>query len=450
MTSIATRTRTLPDSPAELLREIRAEKQAADASDRRQMELAVAWADLHAVGPTLTAAEGCFLSPKTFAGEGSPLIDEFCIPEFATMLGRTCDSAGRFLSECVELAHRLPRLWSAVSSGVVVGWRARSIAAATIDLSMQAAGFVDEQISWCASRVTPTELARVLDRARIRWMPELAAQIEAASLDQRHVTFESDQVGFDGTMRLEAALEIPDALALATAVSSGAERLAALGSTDTLDGRRATALSDLARHQLTLGDGQPSMAQHGTTTHIVIHAHLAATAITAAVVADPSARIEQAGGQVLTVGQIRAWCARPDAKVTIRPVLDLRTRLTTNSYRPSQAIRDHVIARDVTCVFPWCGRNARSCDLDHVIPFDHDRPELGGKTSTGNLAPLCRRHHRLKTHGRWRYEMSNPGTFTWTSPLGYLYCRDQTGSRPIAAADDRRSRSPGTPVTHLR
>ena len=50
---------------------------------------------------------------------------------------------------------------------------------------------------------------------------------------------------------MEASLELPDALALAEAVKSGAEHLARLGSTDTIDGRRATALGDLARHQLT-------------------------------------------------------------------------------------------------------------------------------------------------------------------------------------------------------
>ena len=32
------------------------------------------------------------------------------------MLGRTNDSAGRFLTDCVEVAYRLPRLWAAVQA----------------------------------------------------------------------------------------------------------------------------------------------------------------------------------------------------------------------------------------------------------------------------------------------------------------------------------------------
>ena len=50
------------------------------------MRLAVRWADLHP-RRNRELAKTCFTSPKTFAGAGSPSIDEFCVPEFATMLG---------------------------------------------------------------------------------------------------------------------------------------------------------------------------------------------------------------------------------------------------------------------------------------------------------------------------------------------------------------------------
>ena len=146
------------------------------------------------------------------------------------------------------------------------------------------------------------------------------------------------------------------------------------------------------------------------------------------------ARVEQAGQRLLSVEQIRAWCGRPDVAVTVNPVIDLRERLECRGYEPTAKIREHVIVRDGTCVFPWCGRNARRCDLDHIVPYDHDHPDRGGPTSTDNLAALCRRHHRLKTHGRWRYEMTDPGVFTWTSPLGYTYLRDHTGSRATGRA----------------
>ena len=184
-------------------------------------------------------------------------------------------------------------------------------------------------------------------------------------------------------MHLEADLDLPDALGLAEAVAAGAAHQLRLGSTDTLDGRRATALGDLARHQLTLGfddEERGSVVEEGAlapvtrpadrpaTTQIVLHAHLSADAITRHDPGDKqclTGQVEQAGGRVLTADQIRAWCGRDDVTTVVKPVIDLRHRLETASYEPTDPIRDHVIARDRICVFPWCGRNARRC-RDHT------------------------------------------------------------------------------------
>jgi len=48
------------------------------------------------------------------------------------------------------------------------------------------------------------------------------------------------------------------------------------------------------------------------------------------------------------------------------------------------------------------------------------------------LAPLCRSHHRLKTHGRWAYTTLKPGSYLWTSPHGYQYLRDHTGTADVS------------------
>jgi hypothetical protein len=37
----------------------------------------------------------------------------------------------------------------------------------------------------------------------------------------------------------------------------------------------------------------------------------------------------------------------------------------------------------------------------------------------------------LKTHSAWTYEVVAPGVFVWTSPHGYRYLRDHTGTRPL-------------------
>lgn len=81
-------------------------------------------------------------------------------------------------------------------------------------------------------------------------------------------------------------------------------------------------------------------------------------------------------------------------------------------YRPSAAMRREVLARHAVCVFPSCNRDAQRCDLDHTVPW---RP---GITCRCNLAPLCRRHHRLKQSPGWTLHQIWPGLMVWTTPSG--------------------------------
>lgn len=55
-----------------------------------------------------------------------------------------------------------------------------------------------------------------------------------------------------------------------------------------------------------------------------------------------------------------------------------------------------------------------ACDLDHTIARRH-----GGQTVRGNLAPLTRRWHILKTHGGWTVTRLPTGGWEWTSPTGH-------------------------------
>ncbi|WP_328813252.1 HNH endonuclease signature motif containing protein [Rhodococcus sp. NBC_00297] len=79
------------------------------------------------------------------------------------------------------------------------------------------------------------------------------------------------------------------------------------------------------------------------------------------------------------------------------------------TYRRSEAVAALVTALYPTCVHPACAVPSEDCDLDHVVPFDHTDPERGGWTVTGNLTPLCRRHHGLKTRRQWHHRMLRDG-----------------------------------------
>ena len=111
----------------------------------------------------------------------------------------------------------------------------------------------------------------------------------------------------------------------------------------------------------------------------------------------------------------------------MKPVLDPTAHDPADSPVVPDRHRELVAVRDQTCVFPWCTRPARGCDCDHTVP--HNR---AGPTCPCNLAALCRRHHRVKTHGGWTYTTLEPGTYLWRSPHGYQYLRDPTGTEDIS------------------
>ena len=87
-------------------------------------------------------------------------------------------------------------------------------------------------------------------------------------------------------------------------------------------------------------------------------------------------------------------------------------------YRPGAQFARRIRLRDGTCRHPGCAIPAEACDLDHVVPFDHADPQRGGHTIEGNLAAMCRRHHRFKTFSDWIYDLQPDGTLLVRTPDG--------------------------------
>ena len=433
-------------------------KAAEDRAGADLLVVAARWADLHPPESIHDAAAfsvpGCE-HEEPIAGEGAPLVAEFCLAELGAVLGISTTAAKKLVGHALELRHRLPRLWAQVQAGRVPAWRARAVAEVTIHttpaLTREAASFVDAQVAAVAGRVGTAQLDRLLAEAIRRY--DLADVDPAADpkdgylhVDPRHATIHDDDVHYAGTMRFEAELDIGDALDLDRALAHGAETLKALGSDASLDARRSAALGDLARTQTALdlhasgaagardADGLPAARE------VVLHAHFDAALDGLSTVFGPTGRMEE-GQRLVLLDQVRDWCADSRTKVTVKPVIDLNTDLATPAYEVPDRVREQVILRDRTCVFPWCTRPARGCDVDHVDEYDlraeaEGRPQPG-PTRTGNLAALCRFHHRLKTHTAWRYRMTEPGVFEWTSPHGHRYRRDRHGTSPIDPPDPR-------------
>jgi hypothetical protein len=100
---------------SDLLATIKASRQIENAEAARQLTLSAQWADLHPPESIHSAATfavpGCE-HEEPIAGEGAPLVAEFCLAELGAVLGVSTTAAKKLVGHALELRHRLPRLWA--------------------------------------------------------------------------------------------------------------------------------------------------------------------------------------------------------------------------------------------------------------------------------------------------------------------------------------------------
>ncbi|TYL44831.1 HNH endonuclease, partial [Nocardioides sp. BGMRC 2183] len=219
-------------------------------------------------------------------------------------------------------------------------------------------------------------------------------------------------------------LDAADALDLEEAIAARARELADLGCTDSRDVRRSRALGELARDDLsfdlaTAADQARAKRSSRPRRTVVLHVHLTDAALAGR---NPVGRLEETRAPV-TVEQVRAWCGTAGT-IVVRPVIDLAACTPVDAYEIPQRLHVQVRIRNTRCVFPHCTRPATRCDTDHITAYN-----AGGDTCPCNLAPLCRTHHRAKTHAGWTYHPTKPGTYTWHGPHGQTWTTDPTGTR---------------------
>ena len=214
-----------------------------------------------------------------------------------------------------------------------------------------------------------------------------------------------------------------------------------LGDTEDLEVRRARAVGILAdpQHALDLLSGRDSAAPtHGARAGAAnLYVHLTPADLAADLdERTGAASIERLGAA--TTQLLTNWLTRFAAagtKITLRPVLDLDSDRAVDQHDPPDAMRETVMLRDAHCVFPGCRRDSRICDLDHIteyLPMEDGGPPA--QTRPANLAPLCRTHHRVKTHTTWHYKRLHNGSYEWTAPTGHQH-RVTPASRPPRTAD---------------
>ncbi len=248
------------DTAAAVLAFARGDRAAADAAEADKLQAAVAWAAMHSVD-SLAEAATVWDHGETgmpVAGPGAPagrgvLGDRVRRRDRAARPRPARPTSARPSSSATASS----RVWSRVVKGDLPAWRARRVARETMVLSLEAAAYVDRHVAHVAHKVRPAQLDRLVEEAIGRFMPEEAERRRRQAADGRSFTIDTRQPSLPGTSTVYGELDLADALDLDAAVAAGAQALKDLGSTDTLDVRRATAVGDLARRQLTLDLNTP-------------------------------------------------------------------------------------------------------------------------------------------------------------------------------------------------
>lgn len=160
----------------------------------------------------------------------------------------------------------------------------------------------------------------------------------------------------------------------------------------------------------------------------------------AAVIIDAATALHLADepGYVPGYGWVPAAIAREilaDAESWRRWLIDDTTRTIVDAgavrYRPSEALRDLISARDVTCTADTCTRPASEAQLDHAIDFD------GRNTTPANLHLVCGPDHLAVTAGHFLIDSHDDGRALWVSHRsGHSYPSyvDPLHERPVATA----------------
>ncbi len=310
------------------------------------------------------------------------------------------------------LIHHLPNTCSALASGDISPAHATTIARETASairegLSPLAICAIEEKALAHAEFHTPAQVANKVRSTLAKIAPEEFEETVATARDTRRVTCYRDS---DGLSTIVAILPSEHAQIVMSAIESFVLRVEdEPADPRSMDMKRADALSTLA-----------SWALEQSQTEVRPHRR----PITVNVTVDLPTLLGLAEnpGQLAGYGAIPASLARSLAsdsrwrRFITDPTTGALLDFGRESYEPPQPLVDFLLARDRTCRFPGCRAPAHLSDIDHAQSW-----ESGGMTSAENLGALCRRHHRLKTHGGWTLESALDGSCVWTSPHGKKY-----------------------------
>ncbi|MGN6724269.1 MAG: HNH endonuclease signature motif containing protein [Marmoricola sp.] len=383
---------------------------------------------------------------EVFDDPWTPAVDWAAFAPLAAAMGRSTVAGKALVTDGLVMASRMPKLFEAVKDGRVEVWRARRIAQAVRMRPVDVTDYVDAKVTPIADSIGATRLEALIDEAMLKLhAEERELEIEEAR-ESYGVELNDSFHGFHGggaaaVAEMRICGDIKDLTAFESTLSTVARMLGEQQRhegvfPEPLEVRKARAVGILADPDLASAflKGQPSKDLRSThSLQLVVHLS-ADQARTTLEGFEPVAKIDGPLRARLTE-QVATWCNRPETSFNVLPVIDLNEHTPSVSDSVTVRMGDRAKLRTPTCVFPYCDRPSHRCDVDHRIPVG-DALGQHGTSCDCNLVPLCRHHHRLKTHAGWAYTEIESQVWLWTDPNNRSYLRDHHTTRDVTI-DDR-------------
>jgi hypothetical protein len=341
--------------------------------------------------------------------DGSPQVErEFAtrsfIAELSTLL-RIPEATASGLIADAGIARRHPDTLAALASGAISLAHTRALFDAVVGLPADDAARLETAALERAPRETAAAFRRRIRKLRDRLHPEPLTARHDRARDERRVCLEPAE---DGMAWLSLYLEAERGAAIMARIDALAD--ARSDAPDTRAQLKLDVAADLLLGRA-LGDGDAPPL--GVVTPRV---YVTVPVLTLLGHSDEPAELDGHGPIDAETARRLAAHAPSFRRILTHPETGAFLSYGRSTYRVPADLVGYLKVRDGTCRFPGCSRRAVGCDVDHTRDW-----ATGGTTRHDNLAHLCRKHHRLKHHTRWRMSQAAGGDIHWTSPAGREY-----------------------------
>ncbi|MBP2216808.1 hypothetical protein H4V95_001999 [Arthrobacter sp. CAN_C5] len=329
-------------------------------------------------------------------------------------------TAGFLVEHSTLLTRYYPATLEALEAGKLSrrhAWAVVEEATSIPDTDPAVTAAFEDRLIEMASLTTVVKFRQQANRLREKLHPETITTRHKRAVKERGVYLTPS---YDGMAWLEAYLPVDQAAGIFHRVDTAARAFQGPDEPRTLTQLRADVLTDvLTSAGATDGaDAAGGLAgRGGAGAYWGVQAKVFVTVpVMTLLGGDTPGELEGYGPIDPDTARKLAGHAPSFTRILTHPFTGARLGADATTYRVPQDLKDAVRVRDRTCRHPGCNRLAVFCELDHTKPWSQ-----GGKTSYGNLAALCKRHHKLKSEGYWHYRQPEPGMIIAISPMGETY-----------------------------